>query len=155
VRQFEASSDFPCEPQVVFDFLIRPANMLRLAPPELQIRLVDGPEVVQLGSRITLEARHFGIRQRLALEVVEFDSDRLLTDEQREGPFGFYRHRRQIEPQGDGSRMMEVVEFRPPGGMMGMLLSADRLYRYIADLHEHRTQALRRLLEGEMGARQP
>jgi ligand-binding SRPBCC domain-containing protein len=147
VAQFRAVTEFRCEPRIVFDFLIRPANVLMLSPPDVQVRMLEGPEVVQLGSRVTIEARNFGVRQRFSVRIVEWEQDRLLTDEQVEGPFGAYRHRREFELSQAGSRMIEVVDFQPPKGLMGMLLSTERLSQYLSELHEHRIQAMKRLLE--------
>lgn len=146
VPEFRADAEFDCEPRVIFDFLIRPANVVRLSPPDVQVRLLEGPPVVQLGSRVTIEARNFGLRQRFSVQITEWEENERLTDEQIEGPFRFYRHSRRLEHKPGGSRLVEIIEFSPPGGMLGMLLSAERLQRYLAELHEHRVSAMRGLL---------
>ncbi len=145
--EFHALADFRCEPQVVFDFLIRPANVVQLSPPDFHVRLIEGPTVVRLGSTVTVEARNFGLRQRFSVRIIEWEENHLLTDEQIDGPFRYYRHTRQMERTASGCRLIEVVDFTPPGGMMGMLLTADRLQQYLADLHQHRVSVMRTLLE--------
>lgn len=145
--EFRADAEFRCEPRAVFDFLIRPVNVVRLSPPDVQVRLVEGPAVVQLGSIVTIEARNFGIRQRFSVRITELEEDERLTDEQIEGPFRYYRHSRRLERSSNGSRLVEVVEFSPPGGMLGMLLTPERLQRYVAELHQYRVSAMRSLLE--------
>ena len=50
---FEAETLVTGPPDKVFDFLVRPANLLQVSPPELHLRLVEGPERLSLGARYT------------------------------------------------------------------------------------------------------
>ena len=146
VPVFEASAEFGCAPAVLYDFLIRPANSIRVTPPDLQTQLVEGPELVELGSRITVEARRLGMRQVLTVVVVVLEPDRLLADEQIQGPFRSYRHERRLEVLPGGTMLTERIDYQPPGGMLGLLLTASRIQEYLADMHEYRIKAMRELL---------
>lgn len=143
---FRSSSEFACSPSILFDFLIQPANVLKVTPPELNGRLLEGPPRVALGDRLRIETRFMGMRQLLALKVVALELDALLIDEQIEGPFRAYRHERRFLAAGDGSKLTEIIEYEPPGGMLGLLLSPARIERNLADLHAYRIQAMRSLL---------
>ena len=54
---FERTMRFNRSAAEVFDFLARPANVVRVSPPDLHLRLVEGPERIELGSRITWKGR--------------------------------------------------------------------------------------------------
>ena len=69
---FEHSMHFPHSIEVMFDFFCRPATLVTISPPELHMQLVDGPERIALGSRITLKGRRWGLRQTIVSEISLF-----------------------------------------------------------------------------------
>jgi ligand-binding SRPBCC domain-containing protein len=146
VPVFEASAEFACSPAALYDFLVQPANILLVTPPDLQAKLVEGPERVEMGSRITIEGRRLGMRQVLSVVVVALEPDRLLADEQVQGPFRKYRHERRLEQTATGTLLVERIEFEPPRGMLGLLLTAARIHEYFSDMYEYRIAAMRRIL---------
>jgi ligand-binding SRPBCC domain-containing protein len=117
----------------------------------LQVRLIEAPARIEMGSRITVVGKRWGIAQRMTTEVVGFDLGRLLTDEQREGPFRAFRHTRIIEATGTAVRLIEKIEFEPPGGLVGMLMSASRIREGLAEVSQYRVQAMRRIFETDAG----
>ena len=52
------------------------------------VPLVEGPEQLSLGSRITVQGRRWGIPQRIVSEVTAFEPNVRFVDEQRQGPRG-------------------------------------------------------------------
>lgn len=143
---FQAAADFPVPPSALFDLLVQPALVTRLMPPELQPRLLEGPERVSLGDRLRIETRYMGVRQTLTLRIIGFELDRLLTDEQIDGPFRSFRQERRLTPTAGGVQLSETIDYEPPGGMLGFLLTPARIERNLADMYSHRIQALRELL---------
>jgi ligand-binding SRPBCC domain-containing protein len=132
---------------MLFDFLVQPENLIRVSPPELQVRLVSAPPRIEMGSRITVVGKRWGISQRMTTEVTGFDLGRLLADEQREGPFRAFRHTRIIEAASGQVRLIETIEFEPPGGLVGMLMSASRIREGLAEVSQYRIQAMRKIFE--------
>lgn len=105
-----------------------PREVVGLAPADLGLRLVDGPDVVEVGSRVTVEARRWGLTQRIVTEVVELLPGVSLIEEQRRGPFRHWRHERHFRDlPGGGCELREVIEFEPPGGLLGLTLTAARI----------------------------
>src|SRR5262245_14986371 len=122
--QFEAVQSFPLPPTEVFEFFRRPANLIRVSPPELHMKLVEGPERVELGSRLVLAGRRWGVPQRVVSEVTAFEMDAVFVDEQREGPFRKWVHTHRFEAIPGGCRVTDRVEYEPPGGMLGLVVNA-------------------------------
>jgi ligand-binding SRPBCC domain-containing protein len=131
---------------VLFDFLIRPANIPKISPPDLSVAVIAAPEVVDVGSRITIEARNLGMRHRLTTQITAIETNALVADEQIEGPFRKYRHERRLKESPGGVLMIEFIDYEPPGGMLGLLLSKSRLEKYVAEMYEFRVNAMRTLL---------
>lgn len=146
---FEATTSLRGPVADVFDFLSRPANLTELTPPEFNVRLVEGPDRLQLGARVVLHARRWGFTQRLVSEVTAFEPDRLIVEEQREGPFPKWVHTHLLEAVPDGTRMVDRIEFEPPGGMLGFLLTAESITSELQDLFAYREHRLQELLEGK------
>jgi ligand-binding SRPBCC domain-containing protein len=57
--------------------------------------------------------------------VTAFEEGALLVEEQREGPIHRWQHTRPFEPREGGTRVTEAIEYEPPGGMLGLLLTAE------------------------------
>ena len=45
--------------------LLRPANLVRLAPPDMGFRLLAAPETLSLGARVAVGLRRWGVTLRL------------------------------------------------------------------------------------------
>ncbi len=114
-------------PEEVFDFLIRPENVIRVTAPDAGLRPVGAPEVLAQGSRIELELTGLGPPQRFLYEVTEFDRPGRFVETLVKGPLKSFRHEHLFEPAASGTRVIDAVEFAPPGGMLGFLVTEDRI----------------------------
>ncbi len=144
--QFETSTSLSHPVALVFDFLSLSANLVELTPPEFNMRLVEAPERLHLGARVILQARRWGFSQRLVSEVTAFEPNRLLVDEQREGPFPKWIHAHVLEAIPGGTRMIDRIDFEAPGGMLGFLLNEEAIVGELQDLFAYRERRLKELL---------
>jgi ligand-binding SRPBCC domain-containing protein len=144
---FEASTPLRCTADVLFDFLIRPANLVRVSPPELKVKLSDPPELLELGTVLTVVARRWGFPQRMITQVVQFEAGKMFVEEQRHGPFKKLVHHHLVETDGVVVRMTDRIEFEPPGGPLGLMLSASRIEKEMAELYAYRIQKFKEILE--------
>lgn len=144
--RYESVLTFAKPLESVFDFFLQPANLLRANPPDLNITLVEAPAVVQLGSRIILQARRFGVAQRLVSEVTALQAQALLRDEQREGPFRKWVQTHAFEAAGAGTRLTYRVDYEPPGGMLGFVMTAKAIDHELQTVGAYRAVKLAELL---------
>jgi ligand-binding SRPBCC domain-containing protein len=145
---FETETFLSCPPAAVFDFLARPANLLLVSPPDLNLKFVAGPERLALGSKITVQGSKFGIPRKITNEITAFEEGVTFTDAQVEGPFKSFVHTHRVEAAPGGTRMHDRIEYEAPGGLVGMFLTNDRIRKDLEGLAEFRTQRFRELLEG-------
>ncbi len=83
-----------------------------------------------LGDTVTWRARHFGLWFRMTSAITEYDPPVHFVDEQVRGPLAFWRHEHRFERiASGGTEMVEVVEFRSPGGSVGRLVDRALLSR--------------------------
>src|SRR5690242_13443638 len=121
---FEASAVFARPVEEAFAFFRDPANLVRISPPGLHMRLVEGPAQVELGSRVILQGRRWGIPQRVVSEITAFEPPATFTDTQVEGPFRKWVHTHRFEAVPGGTRVSDRVEYEPPGGLLGLIVKA-------------------------------
>jgi ligand-binding SRPBCC domain-containing protein len=129
----------------LFAFLTRPKNLLELAPADLRLELVGAPDLLQAGSKIVWKGRRWGISVQLTHEVITFDPDRLIVFEQKQGPFARWVHANYFEKHDDHTKIVEKIEFDPPGGLLGYVLTADKIRGDIEKLTAYREKKLKEI----------
>ena len=130
----------------VFAFFLRPANRLALAQPDMHLELLEGPEVLELGARMTWKLRRMGIPQRIVTEITTLEPDRLLIEEQREGTLRKLIRTLRFEEVPEGTRVTEAIDFEPPGGLLGFVVTAGMIQRDLESAMAYRDQKLKELL---------
>ena len=144
----EASTAIRCPVERVFDFLTLSENFSKIVPPDLQLRLVQAPERLILGSRIEVQILGFGLPQSVVYEITEFVQPHRFRESQVKGPLGRYVHEHVLAAEENGTVCVtDRIEFEPPGGLLGFLLTAERLRTSLQDGMTHRHRELKRLLE--------
>jgi len=144
---FEATQTFPRPLAEVFDFFRRPGNLVRVTPPELHMEMAEGPECVELGSRVVLKGRRWGVPQRIVSRIAVYETDKRFVDEQEEGPFKKWTHTHAFEAMPDGgTRVTDTIDYEPPGGLLGLVVTAAFVERDLKWIFEYRTEKLKALL---------
>lgn len=148
MARIEASVLISSPIERVFDFLTSSENFTKIVPPDLQLRLVESPPRLAFGSRFEVQILGFGMPQNVIYEITEFVHPHRFQESQVKGPLGRYVHEHALTPQDDGTvRVTDRIEFEPPGGLLGFLLTAERLKTSLEQGLTHRHRELKRLLE--------
>lgn len=117
----------------MFSYFTTPRNLLNFTPPDLNLELLTAPETLTLGARLVWKGRRWGVSQQIVQEVATFDVEKLIVVEQKQGPFARWIQAHHFEKADTGTRIVEKIEFDPPGGMLGLLMSAKLI---LADLEK-------------------
>ena len=144
---FESRTPLPCNAERAFSFLTRPANMQLIAPPEMDMVFVTAPEIIELGSNLVFKVRGFGIVQEFEHEIVEFEPRKSFREKMLRGPLPKWTHDYIIEPaENDLVVLINRIEFEPPGGLLGMIVTEQRVRDQLQDGHAHRSAAMQKHL---------
>jgi ligand-binding SRPBCC domain-containing protein len=112
--------------------------------------------LIELGESVTWEARHFGVRQRLTTKITAMDRPRYFRDEMTAGAFAAFAHDHWFEQRDDVGRsvtvMIEELVFRSPYGLLGWVVDALVMQRYLRRLLEGRNRELKREVEDDFSA---
>lgn len=144
-----ATLDIACPLADLFTFLAAPKNLVQLAPADLHLELLAGPQTLEAGARLTWKSRRWGFTQHIVQEVTAFELDRRIVVEQRQGPFARWVHAHRFDAIEIGTRLIEQIDFEAPGGLLGRLVSADLVRKELDALYAQRTRRIKELLEAE------
>jgi ligand-binding SRPBCC domain-containing protein len=145
MHTFETTLVLPAPVERVFDFFRQPRNRLLLAPPDLNLELVEAPEELGPGARVIVKGRRWGMAHRVGSEVTEWRPGECIVEEQREGPFRRWTHTQRFETVPEGTRLSDRIEFEPPRGMLGLVLTAAAVERDLKAMFAHRGDRLREI----------
>lgn len=144
---FETSLILDVSPERAFNFLIVPANHERLSPPEVGLKFVNPPAEFALGTQFEFKVQAWGLVQSMKYEIIEFDRPNVYVERQIHGPLKHFRNESRFEINQDGKLVItNIIEFAPPGGILGMMATESKLLENFEDGFYYRHQQLRKLL---------
>ncbi len=146
---FETSLILEVTAEQAFDFLIRPANHEKLSPPGMGLKFVNSPEAFALGTQFEFKIQAWGQILTAKHEIIEFERPTLFVEQQVQGTLKQWRHEHRFEMNPDGKLVIgDYIEFQPPGGLMGLMVTESKILDNLEDGFYHRHQQLRKLLKG-------
>lgn len=105
--------------------------------------------LIGLGESVTFAGVHFGIRQRLTAQIIEFEPPIRFVDKMTRGAFQSLTHLHQFEPQDGGTLMRDTLDWTAPLGILGRLADWLFLKRHMKNFLEKRNAAFKEILENE------
>ena len=127
-------------------FLGKTANLPQISDPSLQLEILSAPEIVTLGQRIEFRITVFGFKQRAIHEYVTVE-ELQISEDQVEGPLRAWKHSQHIEVISSlECRLTDRIEFVPPGGMLGFLLTEAKVRESIEEGMQIRYDSLSELI---------
>lgn len=103
--------------------------------------------MIGLGQTVTFEGTHFGMRQRLTVEVTACDRPNLFVDEMIEGKFRSFKHTHEFSETSGVTLMRDTVIWTSPFGILGRLVDKLILERHLRDLVTGRNKMLKEIAE--------
>jgi ligand-binding SRPBCC domain-containing protein len=146
---FEHSMHFPHSIDIMFDFFCRPATLVTISPPELHMQLVDGPEKIALGSRITLKGRRWGWSQTIVSEITLFEPHARFIDKLIKGPFRKWEHTHGFAAADGGTLVTDCIDYEPPAGLLGLIATARFVQRDLVKIFAYRSRKLDEMMGGK------
>jgi ligand-binding SRPBCC domain-containing protein len=104
--------------------------------------------LLALGDRVTWQARHFGVRQRLTSQITEFDPPHAFQDTMLSGAFAFMQHDhffRQLP--GGPTYMRDVFRYAAPLPILGLIAERLVLDAYMRNLLRERNAIIKQVAE--------
>ncbi len=145
---FQASVKLNCSAAHAFDFLAKPANIALISPPDMGLCFVSAPEEISLGSTLEFKIQSFGQVQELIHEITHLDRPARFVERQLKGPLKSWVHEHRFEVLADNQvEIFDIIEFLPPGGILGFLVTESRILDSLDEGFDLRYRKLKQLLE--------
>lgn len=111
----------------VFPFFADPGNLQTITPAWLHFRLETRGDIeMKTGLRLHHRIRLWGIPVLWVSEITAWEPPHRFVDEQRRGPYRLWIHEHTFEPEGDGTRVNDLVTYAVPGGVIVQRMAVAR-----------------------------
>ena len=117
---------------VVFPFFADALNLAELTPPWIQFQVLTPQPLLAMreGLLIDYRLRIHGLPLGWQSEITAWQPQRRFVDEQRRGPYRFWRHEHLFEQVEGGTRVIDRVHYDVWGGaLINRLLVQRDLYK--------------------------
>jgi ligand-binding SRPBCC domain-containing protein len=140
--RLEAKVVLPAPLRDVFAFFSDPSNLETITPAFLRFRVLTPDAGIRLGTRIDYRLRLRGLPMRWQSEITMWEPGVRFRDEQRRGPYRYWRHLHLFREHDGGTLVEDAVDYDVPGGrLVNDLLVAPELVR-IFRFRQDRMQAI-------------
>ena len=132
--------------QEVFEFFAKAENLAELTPPWLHFRILSvSPGPLRQGTliRYALRWRIFPIRW--TTEIAEWEPPHRFVDVQLKGPYSLWRHEHRFKAEGNGTRILDEVQYRVPLGPLGAIAHKLKVRKDVKSIFAYRHSVIRRL----------
>lgn len=140
---FESTTQVAASPEELFAFFLDPANRPYMSPPEVGMVILNGPNPLVVGSRLEFKVLGMNMVQQMVHEITELQLNVLMEEKQIKGPLTSFVHRHHFKvlPNG-GTELYDEIEFKPPGGILGLLATEDKILDTFEDGFYYRQKQL-------------
>lgn len=101
----------------------------------------------ELGDTITWQAIHFGVTQKLSVQITEMQQPFYFRDEMTKGIFAAMKHTHYFETENGATKMTDEFFFKAPLGILGRFAEKLFLEKYMRQLLIRRNEILKVLAE--------
>jgi len=129
--------------------LTRDIDSHKLSTKQTSERVIAGRTsgLCELGDKITWEAKHFGIRQQLSVEITKFNKPYFFEDKMIKGAFKSMRHEHHFKEVSGCTVMTDKFEYQVPFGVIGQIFNWVFLKRYMTKFLLTRNSLIKELAE--------
>lgn len=122
--RIERTQVLPISLEEAWAFFSSPKNLAKITPKELGFVVHgDVPEVMYPGLFIEYTVSPLlGIPMRWVTEITHVREGSYFVDEQRVGPYAIWHHEHFFESVPGGVKMTDVVHYKVPLGILGILV---------------------------------
>jgi ligand-binding SRPBCC domain-containing protein len=132
--RLETRTFVPAPLPQVFAFFADARNLETITPPFLRFKVLTPDVPMRVGARIDYRLRLRGVPFRWQSEITQWEPNVRFKDEQRHGPYVYWKHLHLFRADGGGTLVEDGVEYDVPGGSLvhQWLVSPElvRIFRY-------------------------
>ena len=140
IFKLKYSQKLPVSLNEAWDFLSSPNNLELITPKSMDFNITDWDrkkaypgQIIQYTVKPIL-----GIKINWVTEITHVRAKEYFVDEQRFGPYTFWHHKHFIKEIEGGVIMEDVIHYKPPFGLIGVLLNFLFINSKLNSIFKHR-----------------
>ena len=140
IFKLKYSQKLPISLNEAWDFLSSPNNLELITPKSMDFNITDWDrkkayqgQIIQYTVKPIL-----GIKINWVTEITHVRDKEYFVDEQRFGPYTFWHHKHFIKEIEGGVIMEDVIHYKPPFGLIGVLLNFLFINSKLNSIFKHR-----------------
>lgn len=125
----------------VWAFFSNADNLAIITPPKLNLKPIhtDLPKEVHAGQKIIYKVTPLlGIPMKWVTEITEVRECEMFADEQKKGPYKYWRHEHYFRADGSGTMMTDIVHYELPGYLPSILATLLGIKKKIEEIFIYR-----------------
>jgi len=140
IFKLKYSQKLPISLNEAWDFLSSPNNLELITPKSMDFNITDwDKKKAYPGQIIRYTVKPIlGIKINWVTEITHVRGKEYFVDEQRFGPYTFWHHKHFIKEIEGGVIMEDVIHYKPPFGLIGVLLNFLFINSKLNSIFKHR-----------------
>ena len=140
IFKLKYSQKLPISLNEAWDFLSSPNNLELITPKSMDFNITDWDrKKAYPGQIIRYTVKPIlGIKINWVTEITHVRGKEYFVDEQRFGPYTFWHHKHFIKEIEGGVIMEDVIHYKPPFGLLGVLLNFLFINSKLNSIFKHR-----------------
>jgi ligand-binding SRPBCC domain-containing protein len=145
--QYKSEQNLPIDMDTAWAFLSDPKNLKTITPDYMGFDIISGADRKMFSGQIIqyILTPILGIPFRWVTEITHVVQGLYVVDEQRFGPYTFWHHKHFIEPIEGGVKMVDVVDYKLPLGVLGRFAHWLFVSKKVKEIFEYRFKKLNEL----------
>ncbi len=134
----------------VWDFFSDPRNLVKITPETMGFEILTNlPTEIHEGLHILYRVSPLPLyRTKWLSEITEVSPFESFVDEQKKGPYKYWRHEHTFESKGDDQVLMrDVVDYSLPFGSLGDLAHSMFVKSKLISIFDFRNQAVEKIFK--------
>jgi ligand-binding SRPBCC domain-containing protein len=114
----------PISLDTAWEFLCNPANLSKLTPPEMNMKIISGSDRPMYAGQVLQYSVTplAGLKTKWVSEITQFEDKKYFIDLQLYGPYAFWHHKHFVKEIDGGVEMEDVIDYKVPLGILGQLV---------------------------------
>ena len=144
IYRFQKKQKLPITLDQAWAFLCNPANLSKLTPPEMNMKIISGAEKqMYAGQVIQYSVTPLpGFKTKWVSEITQFQDKKYFIDLQLYGPYAFWHHKHFIKEIDGGVEMEDIIDYKVPFGLLGQLVHPILVKPKLESIFKYRTKQL-------------
>lgn len=146
------SQKLPVDWDQAWDFFSSPANLEKITPPTLALKITDHHEnkPMYAGQILTYTVSPlWNINLEWVTEITAVEKPHYFIDEQRFGPYVFWHHEHRFTPIHEGTLIEDLIYYKLPLGIIGRALNHLKVKKDLDQIFSYRSQVLSKMFQTE------